>query len=167
MASADPGTIARHETAHLVAAHLLGWQAEAAELRDGRGDCYFNPPVDLDARKRELQRCVILLAASEFTRDSGWLDDRLTVYRIVRALAESPEDREWLDAKARYEAVQLVAEPAFQRAVYRMAEVLEATGSLDPDELRVLLRDDPPAFPPVSEWLYEDIETWERALARA
>jgi len=167
MASADPGTIARHESAHLVAAHLLGWQAEAAELRDGRGDCYFNPPVDLDARKRELQRCVILLAASEFTRDSGWLDDRLTVYRIVRALAESPEDREWLDARARYDAMQLVAEPAFQTAVYRMAEVLEANGSLNHDELGVLLRDDPPAFPPVSEWSDEDIETWERARARA
>jgi len=139
----DVRSTARHEAAHVAAAHLLGWEIHGVRLKaDGGGDADVVFPRGRDRARRHRESVVICLAARahvgwrRFDSDAG---DRRQAYKALENLAgDSRRARMLMDA-ARDEARQLAATPKFRQIAERVTQALLEQGRLGPRELEPLL----------------------------
>ena len=137
----DIRTVARHESGHAAAAHLLGWCVTEVRLNSGRsGYCAFDSPKHLDRSLRHQQRAIICLAGCAHT---GWtyLDggkqDRRNAYRELAQIGGGTH----LSEAAEAEAKRMAATPKFRAIARRIEEALLLKGSLSMREVEPLLHE--------------------------
>jgi hypothetical protein len=130
---------ADHEAAHAAAAWYFGWHVDEIVIREDGGDCLFVPPQGVKGIVREQQKAIILLAPSFYAGYEGGLSDRFAVWEYAREVCDTDEEREWLQKRLEYEAIQLVADSRFRSAAERVAAaLLEKEGKLDANDLAAL-----------------------------
>jgi hypothetical protein len=126
--------VARHESGHAAAAHLLGWDVVEIELNDrGGGSCDFVAPSGLTRSRRLEHHVVILLAARAYAVDvsDGDSTDRATANSLISELASLqvlPAD--WLKERLKRTALQLAASREFHWIASYLGDALIRRGRL-------------------------------------
>ncbi len=147
----EPFRTSWHEAAHAVVAHLLGGEVRCVTLEsewqghDGHTEVAWR---GLD--RRELARCEALVAwagpLAELLRDGGvpddpaelepevvasWRADHEAAERALGVLAGGPEERARIRRALLAELHELLEHPAVEERIARVADHLEAHGTLD------------------------------------
>ena len=139
--------VARHEAAHVAAAHLLGWRIEdvalyvAFPISESTGACHVWPPEGCSRQRRLEERAIIFLAPRAAGGEAGTPDDLGRAWREVEELAELqrfPPD--WLFRRLLRRTRGLVSSEKFDRLLERVSYELLAFGRLEDGELREVLR---------------------------
>ena len=140
--------VARHEAAHVAAAHLLGWRIEDVALfvafpaSESTGACHIWPPEGCSRQRRLEERAIILLAPRAAGGEAGTPDDLARAWREVGELAELQRyPTDWLFRRLLRRARGLVASRKFDLLLERVTYELLAFGRLEEAELRDVLRD--------------------------
>ena len=134
---------AKHEAAHAVAAHMLGWHVERVVVRaDKSGKTVFYWPEDCPPERRVAERAVIAASAEAYV---GWASgrdyegDRRTVREAVQRCPD-PRSRDLYRVELKAYAQRLVKRPRFRQLALQVTDaVIEAGGVLECEQLRAAL----------------------------
>lgn len=142
-----PHPDAWHEAGHAVVAHLLGGQVRGVSLEcdedefEGRAEVLWQ-----GLARAELLRCTALVAfagplfelelgdtdaADDASLQSSWRLDEQEAERALAELEPDPERRAGLRLRLVSEVRDLARDPVVREHVLRVAEALDAHGSLD------------------------------------
>jgi len=135
---------AKHEAAHAVAAHMLGWHVDRVVVRaDESGKTVFYWPENCPPDRRVAERAVIAASAEAYV---GWASgrdyesDRRTVREAVQWCSD-PRSRDLYRAELKAYAARLVKRPRFRQLARQVTDaVIEAGGVLEGEQLRTALR---------------------------
>ena len=138
---------ARHEAAHAITAHLLGWRVERAVIyADGSGSCFAHAHAGLVGARRAAELVVLRYAsraALGWSPIDSYGDDDRQAWATLRefTVGLDPVRVRALNESLRTRARQLVDTPKFGLLARRVAEALLSRRQLDEIALARVIRD--------------------------